>query len=139
MDQLGSRLKQLSSELRDYLETRIDLLVLNVGDQITQWIGHSIQKIIGLVVIGVGIFFAMIAAAIFIGEYFQNEAIGYLIISVPLLLIGLILALAKPFGIAKTIQKQLMEGILEALDDEKTEKNLALPEPKELEKLSNNE
>lgn len=139
MDQLGSRLKQLSSELRDYIETRIDLLVLNVSDQVTQWISSSIQKIIGFLIIGSGFLFGMIALAIYIGELVNNEALGFAIVSLPLFLIGLILMLSKPFGIAKTIQKQLMAGVLESLEDEKEKIVLELKEPEAVKKGKENE
>ena len=140
MDQLNSRLKQITSELKEYLETRIDLLVLNVGDQISAWVGLSTQKIIGYLTLSFGLFFASIALAIYLGDLLQNEALGYLIVSVPLLLIGLIFAFAKPFGIASSVQKQLMSGILKAIEEEKpVSKKLKLPEPKNnQEKLEKN-
>ncbi|MEQ9308818.1 MAG: hypothetical protein RLN90_05135 [Balneolaceae bacterium] len=132
MDQLGSRLKQLSYELREYIETRIDLLVLNVSDQVTNWISVSIQKIIGFSIIGSGLLFAMIALAIYVGDLLDNEAIGFALVAIPLLLMGLLLAISKPFGIAKNIQKQLMAGVLESLEDEKEKITLELKEPMEL-------
>ncbi|GAB5409280.1 MAG: hypothetical protein BalsKO_16450 [Balneolaceae bacterium] len=132
MDQLGSKLKQLSSELREYIETRIDLLVLNVSEQVTSWIGASIQKLIGFSVIVSGLLFGMIALAIYIGDLLNSEALGFAIVALPLLLIGLILALSKPFGIAKTIQKQLMTEVLESLEDEKEKIIIELEKPKEL-------
>jgi len=132
MDQLGSRLKQLSSELREYIETRIDLFVLNLSDQITHWISISIQKIIGFSTIGSGLLFGMIALAIYLGDVLNNEALGFAIIALPLILIGLILAFSKPFGIANTIQKQLMVGVLESLEDKSDETKLEIEEPKEL-------
>ncbi len=139
MDQLGSRLKQLSNELREYVETRIDLLVLTVGDQVSQWIAKSTQKIIGFSVIGCGLFFGMIALAIYLGDLLNNEAIGYLIVAGFLLIIGLVLFIAKPFGIAKSIQKQLMAGILKALEDEQTSEKLVIKEPKKLQQGKENE
>tara|TARA_R110000868_G_scaffold37111_10_gene131524 strand:- start:6310 stop:6729 length:420 start_codon:yes stop_codon:yes gene_type:complete len=139
MDQLGTRLKQLSSELREYIETRIDLLVLNVSDQITSWISLSIQKIIGFTIIGTGIFFGMIALAIYIGDILQNEALGYLVVAFPLMLIGLIFVMSKPFGIATSIQKQLMAGVLESLEDEARNKKIELLESKELKEGKENE
>ncbi len=132
MDQLGSRLKQLSSEFREYIETRIDLLVLNVSDQVTSWISISIQKIIGFSIIGSGLLFGMIALAIYLGDVLSNEALGFAIIALPLILIGLVLAFSKPFGIANTIQKQLMVGVLESLEEKSEQPKLEIKEPKEL-------
>lgn len=134
MDQLSSRLKQITSELKEYLETRIDLLVLNVGDQVSAWIGLSTQKVIGYLILSFGLLFASIALAIYLGDLLQNEALGYLIVSVPLLILGLIFAFAKPFGIANSVQKQLMSEILKAIEEEKpSSKELKIPEHKEQE------
>ncbi len=136
MDQLSSRLKQITSELKEYLETRIDLLVLNVGDQISAWVGLSTQKIIGYLILSFGLLFASVALAIYLGDVLQNEALGYLIVSIPLMILGLIFAFAKPFGIASSVQKQLMSGILKAIEEEKPgSKKLKLPEHNEQEKL----
>ncbi len=135
MDQLSSRLKQITSELKEYLETRIDLLVLNIGDQISAWVGLSTQKIIGYLILSFGLLFASIALAIYLGDLLNNEALGYLIVSIPLLILGLIFAFSKPFGIASSVQKQLMSGILKAIEEEKPapNKTLKLPENKEQE------
>lgn len=137
MDQLGSRIKQITSELKEYMETRIDLLVLNVGEQITAWVGLSTQKVMGFFTISFGVLFASIALAIYLGDLLENQALGYLIVSVPLLLLGMIFAFSKPFGIAGSVQKQLMAGILKALEEDRSSvKKLELPEPKEKKKIN---
>lgn len=136
MDQLNSRVKQITNELKQYVETRLDLLVLNIGEQITKWLGESIQKLIGFTVLGIGVFFGMIALAIYIGELLGNVAIGYLIVSAPMILIGLLLASAKPKGIAKSIQNQFMDGILKSIEkkEQDTLEKLPAPEQKVLKK-----
>ena len=139
MDQFGSKIKNISSDLKEYLETRINLIVLNVGDQITQWVGHSIQKIIGLTILGCGLLFVFIAIAIYLGELLNNEAIGFLIVSAPLLLLGIIFLFIKPVGLAKTIQGQLMSGILDAIDEKKDDTKLVLKERNELVQNKENE
>ncbi len=128
MDQLNSRIKQITSELKEYVETRLDLVVLNVGEQVTKWLGESIQKLIGFTVLGVGLFFGMIALAIYVGELIGNEALGYLIVAAPLILIGLILASAKPKGVAKSIQNQFMDGILKSIEKKEQKAIKKLPE-----------
>ena len=132
MDQMGSKIKQVSSELREYFETRLNLLVIEVGESVTRWIGTHIQKLIGYTILGVGLVFASLALAIYLGELFNHPAIGYAIIALPLLLIGLIYVVAKPMGIAKSIQNQFMSELLEALEDE-ADSTLKLPEPEQKE------
>lgn len=131
MDQLNSRVKQITNELKQYVETRLDLLVLNIGEQITKWLGESIQKLIGFTVLGIGVFFGMMALAIYIGELLGNVAIGYLIVSAPMILIGILLASAKPKGIAKSIQNQFMDGILKSIEKKEQDTLEKLPAPKQ--------
>lgn len=138
MDQLGNRVKQISNELREYLETRIDLLVLTVSDKITQWIGHSFQRVLGYSILGLGLMFAMIGLAIWLGELLNNPALGYVIVSLPLLLVGMIFAFSKPMGIAKSVQRQFMAEILKSLEEEKSTE-LQLPESKGQEQLKEHE
>jgi len=121
MDQLNSRIKQITNELKEYVEARLDLMVLNIGEQVTKWLGESIQKLIGFTILGIGLFFGMIALAIFLGELMENEALGYLLIATPLILVGLLLASAKPKGLAKNIQNKFMDGIMKSID--KNEQN----------------
>ena len=119
MDQLNSRLKQITGELKEYFETRINLLVLNVGDQVTGWVGITTQKIVGYTILGCGLFFAALALAFYMGDLLENDALGFLLVSLPVLLIGVIFAFSKPFGIAKSIQRQLMSGVIESIEEGK--------------------
>ncbi len=132
MDQLNARLKQITNELKQYFEARIDLLVLNIGENITGWLGSSIQKLIGFIVIGVGGFFGLIALAIWLGDVIGNEALGYLVVALPLLLAGALLAFAKPGKIARGIQNQFMDGILKTIEKEEN-KQERLPPVKSIE------
>lgn len=131
MDQFSSRIKQLTNELKEYFEIKLNLAVLNIGEQLSRLLGESIQKLIGYVIIGIGFFFGLIALAIYLGELLNNEAIGYAIIALPLLIVGLFLILSK--GIAKGIQNKFMSEVLKALEDDKPEV-LKLPESKGQEK-----
>ena len=132
MDEMGSKIKQVTSELREYLETRIDLLVLDVSERVTRWLGIHIQKLIGYSILGVGLVFASIAMAVYLGDLLGHPAIGYAILAVPMLLIGMIFIFSKPRGIARNIQNQFMAEILEALG-EGEQSTPKLPEASEME------
>jgi len=134
MDQLGQRLKQLSGELKSYFETRLDLFVINVGEQITAWVGASAQKIVGYVFLGVGLFFGLISAAIYIGDLLDEPALGYLIVGTPIVLIGIILVAMKPGAFARNIQQQIMKDILKSIDSHSEGNKAMLESGKEKEK-----
>lgn len=139
MDQLNSRIKLITSELKQYVETKIDLMVINYSNQIAGWLGASIQKLIGFIILSIGLFFSFIGLAIYLGELLDNLFVGYLIVGIPMMLIGLLLASLKPKRIAKGIQNQFMEGVLDSVDKKQNDSLDQLPEPKEKELVQGNE
>ena len=104
MDQLGHRLKQLTVELKEYIETRLELLLLDFSEQITSWLGQTIQKTVGILLLTIGFFFGAFALAIYLGDVLGNESLGYLIVSIPFLLIGTIFAVTSSKGLATKVR-----------------------------------
>lgn len=129
MDDLSSRIKHVTNELKDYVETRLELTFLNVSDKLTFWIGHSIQTLVGYVILGIGLVFAMTALAIYLGELIGERWAGYLIVASPFLLIGLIFVIAKPKSIARRIQNEILAEVLESLNAGDDVKKLPSNEP----------
>lgn len=96
MDQLAQRIKQVSNELKGYVETRIELLILNLSDKGTLWLGDLIQHTFNLVILGTGLLFGLIALGFYLGELLNSMPAGFGIIGGFLFLVGLILILSKP-------------------------------------------
>ena len=119
MDQLAQRIKQVSNELKDYVETRIELLILNLSDKGTLWLGDLIQQTFHLVILGTGLLFGLIALGFYLGELLNSMPAGFGIIGGFLFLVGLILILSKPKNISRKIQSQIMHDVIEALDAKK--------------------
>ena len=135
MDQLGHRLKQLTVELKEYIETRLELLLLDFSEQITSWLGQTIQNTVGILLLAIGFFFGAFALAIYLGDVLGNESLGYLIVSIPFLLIGTIFAVTSSKGLATKVQNQFMKEVIKAID-QKEEKAKQLPEKSEKEQIS---
>lgn len=119
MDQLTQRIKQVSNELKGYVETRIELLILNLSDKGTLWLGDLIQHTFNLVILGTGLLFGLIALGFYLGELLNSMPAGFGIIGGFLFLVGLILILSKPKSISRKIQSQIMHDVIEALDAKK--------------------
>ena len=115
MDDLGNRVKQITREFKHYVETRLELTFLNFSDRFTYIIGQSIQQLVGWAILAFGVVFGMIALAIYLGEVLQTEWAGYAIVAAPFLILGFIFVIIKPKSIAKKIQDQLLEEILDSL------------------------
>lgn len=128
MDPLSERLRTITNELKEYIEARIDLMVLNIGEQLTKFVGDSIQKIVGYLILGTGLLFSLIALAFYLGDIMESEALGFLSVSGILLMLGVIFAFATPKSISRNIQKQMMEGVLKSIDKKSEEKLPQIPQ-----------
>ena len=118
MEDVGSRIKQITRELKHYVETRIELSALNIGDKISYLIGQSIQQLIGYTVLGLGLVFGLIALSIYLGDLLDEEWAGYAIVATPFVLLGIILVVAKPKSIARKIQHQILAEFLDSLPNQ---------------------
>lgn len=124
MDDLGERIKNVTHELKDYIETKLELTLLNVGDQVSYWIGRSIQSLIGYTILAIGLVFGMIALAIYLGEILDEMWAGYAIVASPFVIVGLIFVIAKPKAMVRSIQNQLLAEFIKSLDEGDTVKEL---------------
>lgn len=124
MDDLGPRIKNITRELKEYIETKLELTLLNVGDQVTLWIGKSIQSLIGYTILAIGLVFGMMALAIYLGEILNEPWAGYAIVASPFLIIGLILVVLKPKSIVLKIQGQILAEFMESLEKSESLKEL---------------
>lgn len=117
MDDLGKRIKQVSHELQDYIETKIELTVLKISDRITNWIGKSVQQVFGYAILGLGLVFGLTALAIYLSEIIGEEWAGYAIVSSPFIILGLILVVLKPKSMVKRIQDQILSDLLDSFEE----------------------
>lgn len=121
MEDLGSRIKQITRELKHYVETRIELTILNVSDKLTYIIGQTIQQLFGYTILALGLVFALVALAIYLGDVLDAEWAGYGIVGAPFLILGLIFVTVKPKSIAVKIQAQLLSELIDSVPDKEKE------------------
>lgn len=121
MEDLGRRIKHVTNELKHYVETRLELAVINISEQVAYWIGKAIQNLFGYTILAFGLIFGLTALSIYLGELLGEEWAGYLIVSAPFLLIGLILVLTKPTLIATKVQHEILSELLSSFKKEKEE------------------
>lgn len=118
MDDLGNRIKHVTSELKDYVETRLELTLLTVSDKISYWVGQSVQQVLGYALLTIGLVFGMVSLSIYLGELLDEAWAGYLIVGSPFLLAGIIFVLVKPKSLARRIQNQILADIIDSMDSE---------------------
>lgn len=124
MDDLGKRIKNVTHELKDYIETKLELTLLNFGDRVSFWIGKSIQSLVGYTILTIGLVFAMFALAIYLGELLDEMWAGYAIVAIPFVVVGLVFVIFKPKSIVRSIQDQILAEFINSLDEENDLKEL---------------
>lgn len=121
MDPIGNRLKHITNELKEYVETKVELMVLNIGDKVTFLIGQSVQQLMGYTVLLIGLLFGLVSLAIFLGDVFDNLALGYLVVAAPFLIAGIVMVVIKPQNVARLIQAKIMEELLDKIEEKEEE------------------
>ncbi|MDZ7715457.1 MAG: phage holin family protein [Balneolaceae bacterium] len=133
-DQLGQRFKAISSDLKLYIEKRVELFLLNIGEHMSRLMAESIQKTAGILMLFGGLVCLVVALAIYLGNILDNESLGYIIVSLPLLVIGLLFFYLKPDSLRQSIQDHFESEFIKALNSSDKKEQLNLPEASQEEK-----
>lgn len=135
-DRIGQRIKHITLDLKRYVEKRIELIVINIGEQYARWIAESIQKIAGLIFLFSALVFLLIALALYLGALLGSRSLGFVLVSIPFLICGYLFFNLKPASISRKLRTEFEEeliGIFEVENIQKDDK-LIPPESNELEK-----
>lgn len=133
-DQLGQRFKAISSDLKLYIEKRVELFLLNIGEHMSRVMAESIQKTAGILMLFGGLVCLVVALAIYLGDLLGNESLGYVLVSLPLLLAGLLFFYLKPDSLRQNIQDHFESEFVKALEPPSDREQLNLPEVSQEEK-----
>ena len=122
-DQLGQRLRTISADLKLYFEKRMELVMLNAGEYISGWMAASVQRATGAILMLGGLCFLLVALAIYLGDLLGSASLGYVLVSLPLLVTGGLFSYLKPRGVFERLQHSFEEEVLKAIEqDVKTER-----------------
>lgn len=112
-----SKVEDLTDQVKDYLNDRIDLATLKVSDKVSD----ILSTLIAGLMLGLIFFFflllASFAIANWINEYFENDYLGYLIVSLFYLVIGFVVYLAKEKWIKIPIANLIIKKSLQGYDE----------------------
>jgi hypothetical protein len=131
-DRLGNRFRTITGDLKLYIEKRIELLLLNIGEQYSRWMAESIQKVTGILLLFGAFVFLLVALAIYLGELLNRPSLGYVIVSLPLVITGFLFYRLKPRSFTDNLQQhfeiELIRAISEEGEDDNEKETLNLPE-----------
>ena len=115
-DQMGERLRIITADLKRYIEKRIELVMLNLGAYLSRWTAMSVYRAGGAMFILLGISFLFIALAIYIGNLVGSLSLGYVIVSIPLFILGFSFIYLKPRLLFEELQKRLEVELIDAVE-----------------------
>lgn len=118
MDQIGKRLRAISNEVRQYMEKRIELLIFDISEHVTRMLAESVHRVAGILFLLGSCIFLLVALALYLGKILGSESLGYVIVSIPILIVGLFLISLKPRSLLLRIQEQFMQEVLRALPEQ---------------------
>ncbi|HLR31873.1 MAG TPA: phage holin family protein [Fodinibius sp.] len=129
-DQIGRRLSDIISDLRRYVEKRIELVMLSSGEYFSKWVAMAVYRSAGAMIILGGIGFLLIALAIYIGELLDSRSLGYVIVSIPLLVTGGLFMYLKPRTLFEELKSRFEVELIEAVEQNinKEKKRLESPD-----------
>lgn len=114
-DQLGQRFRRITTDLKLYLEKRLELMMINTGEYLSGWMAASLHRAAGALLLMGGICFLFVALAIYLGNLLGNESLGFILVSLPLLIAGLSFIYLKPRGLFEHLRQQFEAEVLKAI------------------------
>lgn len=117
-----SQKESLTNEIRSYVEKRIQLLILTITERVSHVIAHSLQRLMGMILLGFALYFVCLAFGFYLGELLGNFSYGFGIVSLPFLLVGFILLKRKSKRVTEKIQADIIEKMIVDIDESIQEK-----------------
>lgn len=115
--------ESLATEIKAYIEARVQLLTLSIAEKISLIVAHSLQKMLGLILMGTAIYFIFLALGFYLGELLGSNSLGFGIVSLPFLILGLIFINRKSKKLTEKIQADIISKMIQDGDSTEDEKN----------------
>jgi uncharacterized membrane protein YqjE len=119
-DPVQEAVKRLPSELRLILEKRLELLALDVGEGVSLMFAKLFFAILGILLLGLAVLLGMFSLALYLSDVLDNEALGYLLTALPLLLFGVLLVNKRPKMLYIAIQNRFLKQFVDVLSKKNT-------------------
>jgi hypothetical protein len=108
--------KSLSEDVRLYIEKRVQLFTLRLAEQLSLIVAHSVQKLIGVLILSGAVFFLWFAFGFYLGEILDNFGLGFALSSLPLFILGFIFINRKSKRLTNRIQAELISSVMKNLE-----------------------
>lgn len=104
-------------KIENYISSRILLLKVEGTEKLSKALAVLFRRIVLLMFVGSFVFFLSIAFALWIGEIYNSNLTGFLVLAaVHLLLLLLLYVLRKPL-LERTVKNEIVRSIFEEIDE----------------------
>ena len=108
----------LAEEIREYAEKKVELFTLSWAENISHAIARSVQRMLGLMLLGSALFFGWFALAFYLAERTGSEPAGFSLAALPLLIISILFIKWRSGRLTELIQAEIMQSLLQKNDEE---------------------
>lgn len=122
-DPLQDAVKRLPTELRLILEKRLELLALDLGEGVSVMFSKLFFAILGMIFLGLAVLLAMFSLALYLSDLLDNEALGFVLTSLPLLVLGVLLVNKRPKSLYIAIQNRFLSQFVDLLPKKNSQHN----------------
>jgi Putative Actinobacterial Holin-X, holin superfamily III len=112
-----SKAEDLTDQVKDYLNDRTDLAVLKISDKVSDILSTLIAGLILGLIFFFFLLFSSFALAQWLSNFLENEYLGYFIVALFYLAIGLIVYFTKEKWIKIPITNMIIKKSLQGYDE----------------------
>jgi membrane-bound ClpP family serine protease len=113
MENQPTNVEELFEKIKDYGETRIDLLKLKTVNKVSGFLSNLITTVFLLVLLFLVIMFLFIGFALLVGTWLGHAFWGFLIMGVLFIIIGLVLFSSRKKILKDPISNSLIKSLID--------------------------
>jgi uncharacterized RDD family membrane protein YckC len=119
MEKAFTKIEELADTIKEYVNTRIESVKLNAAEKSSAVLANLIARLIVAGVFLIFIVFSGIALALCLGEWLGKPWLGFLIVALLYLFIGIVVWIAR----VKIIQLPIMNAFIKQLVNNENEED----------------
>ncbi len=117
-DSLADKLKKLPGEFKALVEKRIELFTLEMGERIASLITHAMYRVTGVLFLALGLILILFAASKLVGDLIGSEGVGFVLVSLPIIIIGIMLFLRRPRSMVTRTRDRMLNQFMKDFQEQ---------------------
>lgn len=117
-DSLINNLKKLPGEFKALVEKRIELFALEMGERISGLIANAMYRLSGILFLSVGLILILFAASKLVGDLLGNEGLGFILVALPIIIIGTMFFLRRPRSMVMATRDKMLQQFMTDMQEQ---------------------